>query len=104
MKKMRVAVVSTDGIHVNEHFGEAERFLIYDIGDPTNFVEERATVPLSGGGLDHAFDADKFNRIAALLKDCSKVYVTQIGDKPASELASVKIEPVIYSGAISRIT
>jgi predicted Fe-Mo cluster-binding NifX family protein len=31
MAKTRIAVVSTDRVHVNDHFGKAERFLIYDV-------------------------------------------------------------------------
>lgn len=32
MEEIRIAVVSTDGIHVNVHFGSAERFHIIDRG------------------------------------------------------------------------
>lgn len=103
MDKKRVAVVSTDGIHVDEHFGKAQRFLIYDINDPATLVEERPTETLSVGDPNHPFDADRFNRIAALLKDCAKVYSTQIGERPAKELTALGIEPVVYSGTIADI-
>ena len=33
MTKKRIAAASTDGIHIDAHFGKAERFLIYDVGD-----------------------------------------------------------------------
>lgn len=32
MTKKRIAAASTDGIHVDAHFGKAERFLIDDVG------------------------------------------------------------------------
>jgi hypothetical protein len=66
-------------------------------------VEDRPTESLSVGDPDHPFDADKFSRIAALLKDCSKVYVTQIGETPAAKLKAMGIEPVVYQGPIAGI-
>ena len=101
MKKTRIAAVSTDGIHVNEHFGKAERFLIYDLGDRISWVEARTAEPLSVGNPDHPFDADRFNRVAGVLKDCSKVFVTQIGETPAAKLKALGIEPVIFNGTIA---
>ena len=29
---MKIGIVSTDGKNVNDHFGKAERFLIYEAG------------------------------------------------------------------------
>ena len=103
MAGLRIAVVSTDGANVNDHFGKAERFLIYDCDDKMIFVEERPTETYSVGDPNHPFDAEKFGRIAALLKDCSKIYVTQIGEVPASKLKELGIEPVIYEGPIANI-
>lgn len=103
MSAVRIAAVSKDGAHVDDHFGTADRFLIYDLDGGMRFVEERATEKLSVGDPDHRFDPDKFGRIAALLKDCSKVYVARIGKVPAAELSALGIEPVIYSGAIADI-
>lgn len=103
MKTKRIAVVSSDGIHVDEHFGKAVRFLIYDLDEPMTFVEERPTETLSVADPDHPFDPEKFRRIAALLNDCGQVYVTRIGEVPAAELKALDIEPVIYSGTIAGI-
>ena len=103
MGGLRIAIVSTDGTNVNDHFGMAKRFLVYDCNDETTLVEERPTESLSVGDPDHSFDAEKFGRIAALLKDCSKIYVTQIGEVPASKLKELGIEPVIYEGPIKDI-
>ena len=103
MAGLRIAIVSTDGTNVNDHFGMAKRFLVYDCNDETTLVEERPTESLSVGDPDHTFDAEKFGRIAALLKDCSKIYVTQIGEVPASKLKELGNEPVIYEGPIANI-
>ena len=103
MTKTRIAVVSTDGANVNDHFGKAERFLIYDCDDKMIFVEERPTETYSVGDLEHTFDPERFGLVSALLKDCSKIYVTQIGEVPASKLKELGIEPVIYEGPIEDI-
>ena len=103
MAGLRIVVVSTDGANVNDHFGKAERFLIYDCDDKMIFVEERPTETYSVGDLEHTFDPERFGRVSALLKDCSKIYVTQIGEVPASKLKELGIEPVIYEGPIEDI-
>jgi predicted Fe-Mo cluster-binding NifX family protein len=103
MKPERIAVVSTDGLNVDEHFGKAERFLIYDLQNMSAPVEERASETLSVGDPKHSFDVQKFNRITALLHDCRKVYVTRIGTVPKTKLQEMGIEPVIYQGAITDI-
>ena len=100
MKLTRIAVVSTDGINVDDHFGKASRFLIYDLDDQMRWIEERPTEALSVEDPDHPFDPEKFFRIATLLKDCCKVYVTRIGEVPAAKLKELGVEPVIYNGAI----
>jgi sorbitol-specific phosphotransferase system component IIA len=36
-------------------------------------------------------------------KDCSRVYVTLIGDTPTEKLKELGILPLVYSGPIARI-
>jgi len=103
MKSKRIAVVSTDSVNVNDHFGMAEEFLIYDIEDEIKFVEKRTSEKLSVGDPNHPFDADKFSRVYETIKDCSNVYVTKIGEGPAKKLKELGVEPVVYEGAISGI-
>ncbi len=103
MESKRIAVVSTDSVNVNDHFGMAEAFLIYDYTEELKFVEKRTSEKLSVGDPNHPFDADKFNRVYETIKDCSNVYVTKIGEGPARKLKELGIEPVIYEGAISGI-
>jgi nitrogen fixation protein NifB len=103
MERTRIAIVSTDGVHVDEHFGRATRFLIYDPDENMTLIDNRTITPLSVGDPHHAFDADRFDRIAEVLKDCRKIYTTRIGDVPAAKLKALGIEPEIYKGVISRI-
>jgi nitrogen fixation protein NifX len=102
---MRIAVVSTDGKEVNEHFGKADRFLIYELtGSGPQLVEERKAGPLSTGDTEHDFEPAKFAEIARAIDDCRRVYATRIGGKPSSELIKAGLVPVIFSGPIVEIS
>ena len=101
---MKIAIVTTDGINVDDHFGKAERFLIYEARDGRMVrTGERETVPLSVGNQDHPFDQERFSQIVSSIVDCQRVYVTKIGDIPAEKLKARGIEPVIYEGPIRDI-
>lgn len=101
---MKIAVATTDGINVNEHFGKAKRFFIYDAVPPEfDLIEERVVEPYSSGQKEHTFDEGRFQEVAKVLEGCEKVFVTKIGDEPATALKSLGIEPVVYSGAIKDI-
>ena len=99
---MRVAIASTDGKTVNEHFGRATRFLIYETGaGAPRFVEERPVVPYSENDPKHPFDANRFTSVFEAIKDCTKVYVIKIGERPAAELQERGLEAVVYEGTIA---
>jgi hypothetical protein len=98
---MKIAVVSTDGVHVDEHFGKAKRFFIYSVSNENiQLEEERLSESLSEGDLNHEFKPDKFYRILGIIKDCQKVFAKRVGITPASQLIANGIEPVIYAGPI----
>lgn len=86
---MKVAFASTDKIHIDEHFGRAENFLIWEIG-PEEAVFSGVTQVQSSG-------EDEENRIearSAALADCALVYVAQIGGPAAARLVAKKIHPI----------
>ena len=86
---MKVAFASTDKIHIDEHFGRAENFLIWEIGP-----EEAA---FSGVTQVQSSGEDEENRIearGAALADCALVYVAQIGGPAAARLVAKKIHPI----------
>ncbi|MCF6187711.1 MAG: hypothetical protein L3J49_09630 [Desulfobulbaceae bacterium] len=102
---MRVAIASTDGETVNEHFGRAERFFIYDItGDKLNLVTVREVTPLSTGDKEHLFDGKRMAEVLDPLKDCTQVYCTRIGERPEKELAKSGIKAIVGKRSISEIT
>lgn len=101
---MIVAVASTDGKNVNEHFGRADKFLVYEkTNDGLSMIGERKVTPLSVNDPNHPFDPDRFGKIAEALKGCEEVYVSKIGDRPSEELAILGIEPITYEGPIEEI-
>jgi len=98
---MLIAVASKDGKEINQHFGHAVRFLIYDVenGD-VKLVDERSFErycsydpdrPLRGHLLKNIFDA---------LAGCRAVVVAQMGEHPKSELEKLGVEPFVTSGPI----
>lgn len=101
---MKIAVATTDGLTVNEHFGRAKKFFIYEATATTfNLLKERNVEPYATAQKDHAFDKVRFQDVARVLEDCEKVFITKIGDEPAGALEALGIEPVVYSGAIKDI-
>lgn len=102
---MQVAIASSDARIVDEHFGKAERFLIYEIevGFQT-LIAIRVMTPYSDGNPDHDFNRARFAEVAEKLAGCERLYCCKIGEKPAEELRKLGIEPVVYSGPIAGIT
>lgn len=88
---MKVAFASTDKIHIDEHFGQAEQFYLWDIGPETaafaGIVQVRAET--EAGHSD-----DKIEARAAALADCALVYVAEIGGPAAARLVAKKIHPL----------
>ncbi len=106
MESMKIAVASTDGVNVNQHFGRAEKFLIYE-STPAAFhlLEEVEVAPYSSGKEDkkHQFDQARFAGVAEKISGCRKMFTVKIGDIPAAELRKMGIEPVVYEGQIADI-
>ena len=102
---MRIAVVSTDGEMVNEHFGRAGRFLIYDVVGPLQrLVEVRQVEPLSTGDKNHPFDAGRLGTVIETVLDCQRLYCAMIGEIPQQELQRQGILPVVGERTIATIT
>ncbi len=86
---MKVAFASTDKIHVDEHFGRAEQFLIWEIGPEE--AEFNGVVQVKTEGAD---EADRIEARCAGLADCALVYVAEIGGPAAARLVAKKIHPI----------
>ena len=97
---MKVAMASSDGIMVNQHFGRAETFYIYEVKDDVKFVEKRKGKPFCHGG-NHE-DEDLLDAVT-LLSDCKWVYVLNIGGGAKEALAEKNIEAVVSRGFIEEV-
>lgn len=86
---MKVAFASTDKIHVNEHFGRAEEFYIWDIG--LESAEFNGIVQVKTEGAD---EADRIEARCSGLAECAVVYVAEIGGPAAARLVAKKIHPI----------
>ena len=75
---VRVGFATTDGSLVNEHFGHAEFWDVYDIGTEADFVETRKVKAECSCHNKKVFD-DMLNT----LKDCQVLFVAKIGEEAA---------------------
>jgi len=84
----RIAIASTNGESVDQHFGQARNFLIYEIlEDRVEFIEDREVDFIS----NEATHADSnLGRVSLLLKDCKAVFVVKIGEKASSYYNTVE--------------
>jgi len=89
---VRVGVASKGGVQIDEHFGHADAFLIYELApDGARFLEKRLVEHYCQGGYG---DEDKRDAILRTLADCAACFVARVGDGPRGRLAEAGIEAV----------
>ena len=86
---MKVAFASSDNQCVDEHFGQAERFCVWDISTATAAFS--GLIQLQQTPAD---EADRIESRCAALQDCALVYVAQIGGPAAARLVAKRIHPI----------
>ena len=100
-KGIRIAVASSDGIVVNQHFGRARSFYVYQMNDKkVEFVEKRIGRPFCHGG-EH--DDEDLQDAIDLLSDCKEVYVLEIGAGAEDALTERGIQPVKRRGLVEKV-
>ena len=97
---MKVAFATTDGKNIDEHFGRAGMFAIYEFTDGGfHFVELRkfadgmdksVTDTRDMGPLHDSAVQGKVDRLA----DCKLIYLTEIGGPSAARLVKKGIMPM----------
>ena len=100
----RVAIASTDGIIINQHFGHTERFHIVELNTDTldyQFIESRTVERVCQG---HYHEEKAFDAVLSVLSDVQAILVQKIGQGASDYLESkgirvytapFPIEPVI---------
>jgi predicted Fe-Mo cluster-binding NifX family protein len=86
---IRIAVASNDGTKVDQHFGQAESFYIYDVSETGAIeIERREVAPsaLPNEGIRET--------IIRILADCKMLLVEKVGPGPRPMLAKAGIEAI----------
>lgn len=104
---MRIAFTSSDGERIDEHFGMASGFDIWEVGpDRAERVDRVSAITTSGvppggpgkeGGFAAGSELDEEDRIAARARavaGCTIVYTVQIGGPAAAKLVAGRIHPM----------
>lgn len=90
--KVLVAVATKGSGRINEHFGHAKEFQVYELSTAgAKFVGHRRVDLYCQGGFG---EEDSLATIIRALNDCTAVFVAKIGGCPKDELAKAGIEPV----------
>jgi predicted Fe-Mo cluster-binding NifX family protein len=99
---MLIAVASKSGTDVDQHFGHAERFLVFDcaVGQP-QLVKEVPVAKYCSFDPDHAFRKPQFQAIVEALTGCSAVVTAMIGDYPRQELEKAGMVHISAVGPIA---
>lgn len=104
MGVLRVAVASSDGKFINQHFGKATRFYIYDVEpESAKFVEVRDNpVPVCDSNCQDVHRDEAINDAVAVIADCSLVLVSQIGFGAREQLKVRGLIPFEVPDSIDR--
>ena len=90
--KVLVAVATKGQGKVNEHFGHASEFQIYEVSaSGTAFVGHRRVDHYCQGGWG---EDDVLPSVVTAINDCHAVLISKIGNCPRDELKEAGIEPV----------
>ena len=93
---MKVAFTTSSGELIDQHFGQAEKFQIWELTpDEAHLVE---TVSLGVHGTD---EEDRIAARAEALEDCAIVCTLQIGGPAAAKLVARKIHPMKTNTEVS---
>ena len=98
---MLIAVASKDGKNIDQHFGHAERFLVFDVSEgAVHLHESRPVDRYCTFDPDHPLRAHLLHDATRKLSDCRAVVIAQIGDHPKGELEKSGIEVFCANGPI----
>jgi nitrogen fixation protein NifB len=90
--KILVAVATKGSGRINEHFGHAKEFQIYELSSKgAKFVGHRRVDLYCQGGYG---EEDSLETVIKAINDCVAVFVAKIGHCPKDELAAAGIEPI----------
>jgi len=87
-----VAVATKGGGRINQHFGHAGEFQIYEVSAAgAKYVGQRRVEHYCQGGYG---EEEVLEGVIAMIQDCAAVFVAKVGLCPKKDLAAAGIEPV----------
>ncbi len=90
--KLLIAVATKGSGLINEHFGHAKEFQVYELSTSgAKFIGHRRVDLYCQGGYG---EDDSLETIIRAINDCHAVFVAKIGGCPKSDLLKAGIEPV----------
>jgi MoaA/NifB/PqqE/SkfB family radical SAM enzyme len=109
VKGAKIAVASNDGIRVNEHFGHAAHFQIYEVNDDGIVLSENreltpfCSAPENIKNSHHNDAITKISTIINTLSDCTIIICTKIGINPRRALESAGFYIFETEGEIKKV-
>ncbi|HLP91167.1 MAG TPA: nitrogenase cofactor biosynthesis protein NifB [Nostocaceae cyanobacterium] len=99
--KILVAVATKGGGTVNQHFGHAKEFQVYEVdGSEVRFISHRKVDHYCQGGYG---EAATFENIMKAIADCQAVLVSKIGESPKEKLHQAGIQTVEAYDVIEKV-
>jgi nitrogen fixation protein NifX len=104
---MKIAFATTDGVNIDEHFGRAGMFAVYDLTkegylfqEIRKFSEGRDSAIEETKGMG-AVHEDRVQQKVDKLSDCKIIYLVEIGGPSAARLVKKGIMPVKVKRSVS---
>ena len=103
---MKIAFATTDGKQVDEHFGRAGMFSVYEVSaEGSRFLEHRKFAEgidqaVAGAKNDGAAHERAVESKVDRLSDCKLIYLTEIGGPSAARLVKRGIMPMKVTGPL----
>ncbi|MEH1889453.1 MAG: nitrogen fixation protein NifX [Nostoc sp.] len=88
---MKIAFTTSDGVHINTHFGGSEQIDVYEISDEGYHFRE--TIKFNYEIQEENNEGKLAPKIEAL-SDCTIIYVLAIGGSAAARLIKKGVTPV----------
>ncbi len=98
---MLIAVATKTGREIDQHFGHAERFLIYSVNNGTaSLVDEKKVERYCTYDPEHPMRTHVLAGIAAALTGCRAIVCSQIGQSPQDEMERLGFSTFALTGEI----
>ena len=92
---MRIAFTSSSGEQVDQHFGHAAHFFVWEVGPDTAAQVAKVTALVTGSD-----EEDRTVARASAIAGCAIVYTMAIGGPAAAKLVARRIHPMKTGGEV----